>query len=159
KERLLSLGPWPDVSLTMARSKAETLRKQIELGEDPAARRKREVAARIESREKTVGVVGMEVLALDDRKAPRTRRKHERLFELLRSFHARPIRALRTPEIVTVLRKIQEHHDRRETAHRAAGFINRICRYAKQSGYIEANPADDLRGALKPIKVQSHAAA
>src|SRR5262249_15532528 len=55
KERLLSLGPWPDVSLTMARSKAETLRKQIELGEDPAARRKREVAARIESREKTVG--------------------------------------------------------------------------------------------------------
>lgn len=158
RERLMSLGVWPAVSLAQARSKAETLRKQLEAGVDPAEQRKVDTATRVETREQTFGRVGTEMLAQDDIKASRTKRKHEWLFGLLRSLHARPITELKTPDLVKVLRAIQDSGDRRETAHRASMLIGRIFRYAVQSGYIENNPATSLRGALKPIKVESHAA-
>ncbi len=55
------------------------------------------------------------------------------LFRLLRPLHARPIGLLATPEIVKVLRVIQDTGDRREIAHRCARPVTRISRFAVQS--------------------------
>src|ERR1700722_3473194 len=44
KEKLLSLGTYPDVSLTAARDKAKTIRQQHAAGIDPSSARKANVA-------------------------------------------------------------------------------------------------------------------
>jgi hypothetical protein len=52
EERLLSLGPWPEVSLAEARTQARKIRKQLRTGGDPAAlRRKRRASHRRVARE------------------------------------------------------------------------------------------------------------
>jgi hypothetical protein len=61
REKLVSVGPWPEVSLTEARHRAKALRKQIDSGADPSEERKRVAAADIEGRAKTFGVVGTEL--------------------------------------------------------------------------------------------------
>jgi integrase len=158
KEKSLSLGPWPEVSLAQARTKAKAVRAQIKAGVDPSAHRKAHNAVQIEARARTFGSVGADLLQHDDTRAPRTRAKHAWLFSLLRSLHGRPIGELKTVDLVRVLKAIESDKDRRETAHRAAMFAARVFRHAIQNGYIETNPAGQLRGALKPIKVESHAA-
>lgn len=158
RERLMSLGPWPATSLTEARSRAQELRKQLETGIDPAERRKTRTAAQIEAKTHTFGTVGAALLEHDDARAPRTRKKHAWLFSLLRSLHARPIGELKTVDLVRVLKAIESDKDRRETAHRAAMFAGRVFRHAIQNGYLETNPAAHLRGALKPVRTEHHAA-
>jgi integrase len=53
------------------------------------------------------------------------------------------------------LKAIEASGDRRESAHRAASLVSRVCRYAVQTGRLATNPAADLRGALKPVKRES----
>jgi integrase len=158
RDRLMSLGPYPAVSLAAARKAADELRTQLKNGIDPAERRKVRKAASIEEREHTFGSVGAEMLESKDSTARRTAVRDRWLYKLLRGLHSRPIAQLTTPEIVKVLRTIQDTGDRRETAHRCARLMTRVCRFAVQSGYATVNPAADLRGALKPVKTESHAA-
>jgi integrase len=158
REQLLSLGTFPAVSLAEARKARDELRTQLKNGVDPGERRKVRKAAHIESRTHTFGTVGAEMLEADDSTAVRTKVRDRWLFKLLRSLHSRPIADLKTPEIVRTLRTIQDTGDRRETAHRCARLVTRICRFAVQSGYAVTNPASELRGALKPVKTESHAA-
>jgi integrase len=158
KEKSLSLGTYPEVGLAEARDKAKAIRAQLKAGVDPSERRKAESAARIEARANTFGAVGVALLQQDDTKAPRTRSKHAWLFSLLRSLHGRPIGELRTVDLVRVLKAIEGDKDRRETAHRCAMFAARVFRYAIQNGWIDTSPAAHLKGALKPVKTESHAA-
>jgi integrase len=158
RERLMSLGPYPSVNLAAARKAAGELRTQLKNGIDPAERRKVRKAAHIEAREHTFGTTGAEMLESKDSSAPRTVGRDRWLFKLLRALHSRPIAQLTTPEVVKLLRTIQDTGDRRETAHRCARLVTRVCRFAVQSGYAITNPAADLRGALKPVKTESHAA-
>ena len=45
REKLLSLGTYPDTSLKLARSKLDDLRKQLAAGQDPSAVRKERKSA------------------------------------------------------------------------------------------------------------------
>jgi integrase len=160
REKMLSVGPWPAVSLTEARKRVDEMHKQLALGVDPGERRKASKAASIESRNHTFKSVGDEVLARDAVKALKTRTKRAWLLQLLRDLHSRPINELRPPDFVRALEKIQDIDSRHETAHRAASLAMQICRYASNRGYIEVNPLPrgQLKDVLKPIEVENRAA-
>ena len=78
------------------------------------------------------------------------------MFGLLAPLHRKLVTGITAPEVVKVLRGL-EAAGKREAAHRCGQFAGRVFRYAIQSGYCTVNPAGDLRGALKPVKIQSHA--
>jgi integrase len=104
--------------------------------------------------------VAQEWLQAQDNAAPRTVIKRTWLLEQLTAVHERPIGELTTPDFVRALKAIEGNGDRRETAHRCGMLAGQITRYAVNHGYAPVNvlPAGQLRGTLKPIKVESHAA-
>jgi integrase len=152
KEQLLSLGAWPAVGLFQARQAAAEARDLLRQGVNPSTVRKEQNAARRDAVEQTFGKVALEFLALKDSLALRTRAKHQWTYRLLQKLHSTPIGKLKTPQIVQTLKAIEASGDRRESAHRAASLVARVCRYAVQTGRLSTNPASDLREALKPVK-------
>jgi integrase len=156
KEQSLSLGRWPAVGLLQARQAAQEARDLLRQGVNPSTARKEQIAAQKDAAEHTFGKVALEYLERKgDSHALRTRTKNMWTYRLLHRLHSTPIGKLRTPQIVQTLKAIETSGDRRESAHRAAGLVARVCRYSIQSGYLAVNPAADLRGALLPIKRES----
>jgi integrase len=155
KEQLLSLGALPAVGLFQARQAATEARELLRQGINPSTVRKEQNAARRDAAEQTFGKVALEYLGRDDSLALRTRSKNQWTYRLLHKLHSTAISKLKTPQIVQTLKAIETSGDRRESAHRAASLVSRVCRYAIQSGYLTTNPAADLRGALKPVKRES----
>jgi integrase len=155
KEQLLSLGALPAVGLFQARQAATEARELLRQGINPSTARKEQNAARRDAAEQTFGKVALEYLGQNDSLALRTRSKNQWTYRLLHKLHSTPIAKLKTPQLVQTLKAIETSGDRRESAHRAASLVARVCRYAVQSGYLTANPASDLRGALKPVKRES----
>jgi integrase len=155
KEQLLSLGALPAVGLFQARQAATEARELLRQGINPSTVRKEQNAARRDAAEQTFGKVALEYLGLNDSLALRTRSKNQWTYRLLHKLHSTPISKLKTPQIVQTLKAIEVSGDRRESAHRAASLVSRVCRYAVQTGRLTTNPASDLRGALKPVKRES----
>src|ERR1700712_5408891 len=63
KEKLLSIGPYPDVSLAEARLKRDEARAQLRQGIDPAAQKKVERTAAKTADENTFGGIVIDYLA------------------------------------------------------------------------------------------------
>ena len=68
----------------------------------------------------------------------------------------RPIAEVKAPELLTVLRRIEER-GAVETAHRASQNCGQVFRYAVATGRAERDPTGDLRGAIPPAKQTHHA--
>jgi len=149
KEKLLSLGVYPDVSLKAARKRRDDLRGQLADGVDPSVKRKAEKAATAESFE----AVGREWFAKFSRNCAAThsekinRRLVNDIFPWLGS---RPVGEITAPELLACLRRI-ESRGALDTAHRAHQNCGQIFRYAIATGRAERDPAADLRGALPPV--------
>lgn len=158
KESMLSLGPYPDVGLALARDRAAAARELLKAGKNPAVQKRAERDAATVAAANTFGRAGGEYLRLKlDEKSERTRKKHEWLFHHLRKFHGRPLDAITRPEIVQLCR-VLEQQGKRETAHRVMQFANAVFEYARASGYTDKNPAaGDSGKVLKPKIVESHA--
>lgn len=160
KEKLLSLGVYPEISLADARERRDEARKQIAAGIDPSVARKAHKAARAESAANSFEVVGREWLA---KYAPawveshsnRIRRRLER--DLFPHLGARPIAEITPPELLRVLRRV-EGRGALETAHRALQNCGQVWRYAIATGRADRDITADLRGALPPVKERHHAA-
>ena len=157
KDSMVSLGAWPDVKLDDARALAADVRKHLKAGTNPAkARRDAREKAHLES-VRTFGDVALLFLAKDDSLAPRTARKHQWIFSLLKPLHARPIALINAPQLLAVLESISAS-GRREAAKRCGQFAGRVFRHAINRGWYErVNPAANLRGELPPVIVESHA--
>jgi integrase len=154
KERRMSLGVYPDVSLVDARKKREDLRRKVAAGIDPAEERKAEATALIESTENTFEAVACEWFEMFSKTwVPDHAEKIIRRFELyvFPWIGSRPIKAITAPELLTVLRRI-ESRGTHETAHRALQICGRAFRFAVATGRAERDPSRDLMGALAPIK-------
>lgn len=157
KEGSLPLGSYPLVPIVEARAKAAAAKRELARGLDPAVpRRDARTKAYIASTN-SFAKVSLEFLALDDTKAVRTADKHAWLHGLLSPLHTRLVSDIKAPDVIKVLRAI-EATGKREAARRCSQYASRVFRYAIQEGYLsdKPNPAADLRGALKPVKVESH---
>jgi integrase len=159
KDKRISLGVYPDVSLEDARKRRDEARQTLAQGIDPSAVRK---AAKALENAKTET---FEVIANEWHKkfSPAWTPKHsQKILTSLRIdvfpwLGTRPIKEIAAPELLTVIRRV-ESRGVLETAHRVLGYCGSVFRYAVATGRAERDPAGDLRGALPPVKVTHHPA-
>ena len=160
KEKRLSLGTFPEVSLKAARDKRDDARRLLGSGVDPSEHRKAQKASQSGRQGNSLEVIAREWHAQQSPSWEATysagilARFENDLFPYL---GRRPIDAITAPEILEVLRRIEERGCN-ETAHRAKGNLGQVFRYAIASGRCTRDPAADLRGALIPVQGDHHAA-
>ncbi|MBF0188877.1 MAG: tyrosine-type recombinase/integrase [Magnetococcales bacterium] len=155
KEKLLSLGVYPDVSLKQARERREEARKLLAEGINPSEHRKATKAAKSAAEEGSFQSVALEWFA--KQQTTWTPGYASRILSRLKRdvfpwMGDRPIDEVTPPELLKVLRRI-ESRGAVETAHRIKSLCGQVFRYAIATGHAERNPATDLRGALTPVKV------
>lgn len=159
KEKRISLGVFPDVTLKEARDKRDAARKQLANGIDPGEHRKAAKASKADD-----GTNGFEVVAREwfGKFAPNWADSHsEKIIRRLERdifpwLGKRPIAEISAPELLTTMRRVEER-GAVETAHRAMQNCSQVFRYAIATGRAIRDPAADLRGALPPSKSKHHA--
>ncbi|MAY00382.1 MAG: integrase [Oceanospirillaceae bacterium] len=160
KEKLLAIGTYPSVTLKQARKAQEEAKDLLKAGIDPSLYRKQQKARRELEADNSFSAIAREWHARQSNTwAPITARRNLDLIEkdLLPQLGKRPISELQTFELVGCLNRIIDR-GAIETAHKARQIVNQVCRYAKQTGRLEHNPASDLAGAIPPKKVTHMAA-
>ena len=160
KEKLLSLGTYPDTGLKDARERRDAARKLLAAGVDPGDARKAEKAAGGERAANSFAIIAEEWLARQaPRMAPATLEKARwTLDDLVNPWiGGRPIAEIDAPEMLKLLRRIEER-GAHETAHRTKQRCGQIFRYAIATGRAKNDPTSALRGALAPVVSTSRAA-
>lgn len=154
KEKLLSLGPYPAVSLAEARELRDAAKARLRMGRDPAVEKKLRKLGAAADAEAT-----FETMA---------REWHGRMTERWTPVHAQdvmitlerdvfpfigqaPIGDLKPPQILALLRKI-EGRGAPETAKRVRQRISSIYSYAIATGRTEMDPAAVVIKAMAPVK-------
>ncbi|MCD6272919.1 MAG: integrase arm-type DNA-binding domain-containing protein [Deltaproteobacteria bacterium] len=151
KEKLLSFGSYPEISLSDARTRREDARKQVAHGINPSAVRKAQRQAETEESE-TFEVVARE---WHTKYTPTWSPGHAKTLmsrlkrDVFPWIGKRPILEIKAPELLAVLRRV-ESRGALETAHRIKTIAGQVFRYAVATGRAERDPAADLRGALPP---------
>ena len=154
KEKLLSLGVYPDVGLKDARERRDEARKLLADGIDPGENRKAQKSAKVERAANSFEVVAREWYAKyspnwAEHHGDRIIRRFER--DIFPWIGGRPIADVAPRELLEVVRRI-ENRGALETAHRALGNCGQVFRYAVATGRAERDPSADLRGAIPPAK-------
>ena len=153
KEKLISLGTYPEVSLAQARIRRDEARKQVASGIDPSLARKVLKDAKHQN-ENTFEVIARE---WHSKFAPIWTPGHAVTIKSRLELNVfpwlgeRPIIEIKAPELLAVLRRI-EFRGALETTHRVRAICGQVFRYAIATGRAERDPAADLRGALPPVK-------
>ena len=158
KEKRISLGVYPEVSLQEARKRRETTRSLIANGIDPSEHRQNQ---KLEDERQTAN--GFEQIAREwyeqqkpswtaDHAITVIRRLEVNVFPWL---GAKTITDISAPELLTCLRRV-ESRGAIETAHRVLSICSQVWRYAIATGNAERNIAADLRGALRPVKTRHY---
>jgi integrase len=151
KEKLLSLGTYPDVSLKEARDARDDARKLVAKGIDPSAVRREERRAKQEAGTNTFSTVAREWLNNVELKwAAIYHNDTTKRFEtyVFPDVGRTPIKDVTAPELLAMLRKI-EARGTVETAHKVARACGQVFRYGIAAGLCERNPAAEIRGALR----------
>lgn len=157
KEKLLSVGIYPDVSLKEARNRRDDLRKQVAGGIDPSDLRKAQKLA-------NAGMESFEFVAREwhikhqinwsEGHAARILTRLEN--DVFPWLGRKNISEIKPPELLQVLRRV-ENRGALETAHRIHQVCSQIFRYAVATGRAERDSAADLKGAIPPAKSKHHA--
>lgn len=160
KEKLLSLGVYPETDLKTAREKRDEARKLLSNGVDPSAARKAHKAATRAATTNGFEVVAREWFAkfsqswVESHSEKIIRRLEREVFPFLGH---RPVSEINAVELLSVIRRIEERGTI-ETAHRTLQSCGQVFRYAIATGRADRDPTADLRGALTPVKGRNFAA-
>jgi integrase len=154
KEKSLSIGAYPAVTIKMAREGRETAKAMLAAGVDPSQAKQ---VSRLREREATLHsfqAIAREYLGKLTREG-RAKRTMAKLHWLLGfAFDAigpRPIREISAADVLEVLRKVEArgHH---ETAKRLRSSIGAVFRYAIATARADNDPTFALKGALtRPV--------
>jgi integrase len=156
REKLLSLGPYPEITLKVARDRRLEARRLVEMGTDPSVQRQAERAAQSDT---------FELLAREWLEVQRGSLSEKTFLNKQERFEAfvfpyigkRPIAHLKAVDILPLLKKV-EARGRNETAHRVRSECGNVFRYAVVTGRAERDPTVDLRGALASVVRRNRAA-
>jgi integrase len=160
KEKLLALGVYPDVSLADARGRHQKAREILAKDIDPGEVQKVEKLTRHLAAADTFEALAREWHSI---RMPTLSEGHQRRTltamenNLFPSLGTRPIGSITAPELLAVLRLI-ENRGAVETAHRTKQIAGQIFRYGVATGRAERDPSADLKGALMSPK-KKHLAA
>lgn len=157
KEKLVSLGTYPDISLKEARERRDKARQDLAQGIDPSSKRKAEKSSKAELAANSFEAVAREwhltihTAKVSEGHAARTLVRLEQ--DVFPWIGPDPIASIRAPKLLETLRRI-EARGAIETAHRALQACGQVFRYAVATGRAERNPAADIQGALQPVIVK-----
>jgi integrase len=153
REKLLSLGPYPGVTLAEARAAREAARGHLRAGRDPGQQKALARAAAVASAATTFEAVAREWHAVQ---LPRWTARHagdvigsleDAVFPTLGGL---PIAEIPAPAVLAVLRAI-EARPAIETARRVRQRMSAVFGFAIASGRAAADPAAMVAGALAPL--------
>ena len=160
KQRTLSFGAWPDVSLADARERRDEARKLIAAGLDPSHEAKLAEARAMLSEENSFKLVAEEWVAKQEREGMSEVTLSKIRWLLGKAYPrigSRPVAKITPQEALAVLRSI-EATGRYESARRMRSVLGRVFRYAIATTRAEMDPSRDLRGALTVPKAKHLAA-
>ena len=160
KEKRISLGVYPQVTLKEARDRRYQARKLLENHIDPSEQRK-EVIEQVRIRAaNTFETIAREWFSVQEPGWAKShscrviRRLEKNIFPWI---GRKPIDSITALQLLEVIRRI-EGRGVIETAHRALSTCGQVFRYAIATGRAERDIATDLRGALRPFQ-RNHFAA
>ncbi|NTV13944.1 MAG: integrase arm-type DNA-binding domain-containing protein [Desulfobulbaceae bacterium] len=159
REKLLSVGAYPQIPLSDARQSRERARALIAKGIDPGESKKAQLAATLREQE-TFEAVALEWHAkFMSQWEPVTAKKIMEMFErnVFEEIGKLPLAEVTAPLLLIVLRRI-EARGAIYSAHRVRGLCSQVFKYAKSTGRCDNNPAADLQGALTPAKTKNRPA-
>jgi integrase len=147
KEKVMSLGVYPDVSLAQARDGLDRARKLLAAGDDPMAKRKADKVASLTAAENSFEVVARKWWA-----HWKPARSVQHAGQVMRRFEAnvfphigkRPVAQIQAPELVAMLKAI-EARGVNDVAKRAHQTSSQVFRYAIAHGQATRNPATDIK--------------
>lgn len=160
KEKLLSLGTYPAVSLADARTKRDDAKKLFAQGTDPSVQKKLDqIDANIKARMTFKKVADEYYESLVDRElAPATlRKKRWHINDLAKPLHDRPVDQITVAELLHLLKAI-ERTGRRETTKKLRSTISAVFRLAMVTMRAPADPSAALKDALLQPKAKGRAA-
>jgi integrase len=160
KEKSLSLGVYPKVSLSDARKKRDEVRKQLQDELDPSAERKATNLRKKLAAENSFEAVarewyGKQAHTWVPHHATDVKRRLEN--NIFPTVGKRPLDQIEAPELLQTIRKI-EARGAYDLAHRVLQVCGQVFRYGIATGRCTRNLSTDLRGALTPHKKQHQAA-
>jgi integrase len=157
KEKLLSFGKYPDITLAVAREKRWQAKARLAEGIDPGETRAQEGKATAEAQKKAKAPQTFEPIArawhtnrvegLNPAHAKRVINRMER--DVFPALGERPIAEITAPEILDVIRVV-EARGALDISRRLKQGIGQVFRFAIASGWTEQDPTVHLAGALKP---------
>ncbi len=159
KEKQISLGVYPEVSLKDARDRREEARSLLSDKIDPSEDRKAQKAADAMGAENSFEVIAREWLKVTSSKwVPSYLHKLIQRFEtyIFPRMGHKPITEITAAEILVALRQI-ESTGAVDTAHRTLQNCGQVFRYAVATSRAENDPTGALKGALSPVTHKHHA--
>lgn len=160
KEKRLSFGAYPVVSLRDARDRRDAAKRLLSEGRDPSAEKRAEKVRLAVAAATTFEAVAREWherMRLGGWSDGHAKKVLQRLKnDVFPWVGSRPVSEISASELLAVLRRIERRS--LETAHKAKDSSGQIFRYAIATGRAERNPVPDLRGALPPVRNQHFAA-
>ena len=157
KERRISLGAYPEISLKAARDKHLQIRSTLREGQNPVCPGVAPLPQGATFRQ--VADDWAARFLVPPQKAPATIKK-ARLFldkHVLPALGDALIKDIDPPTILTKLLRPIESRGQLETAHRTKSLCSRIFRFAIATGQADRDPTQDLRGAVPPPVVKHRA--
>lgn len=158
KEKLLSIGVYPEVTLKEACDKRDAARAQLRDGKDPSEEKQLgKLKARL-SADGRFGALALEWLETRGDLADSTRSKAKWMLETYAFpwLGKRAIEDISTAEVLSVLRRL-EAQDKIESTQRLRQICGQVFRYAVATGRLDRDPTAALRGALKTTKNRHYA--
>ena len=160
KQKTLSLGPYPEITLARARERTQEARRSIAEGQDPGETRRLERITGALAKAETFEAVATELMKKRIREgiAEATRNKTEWLLSFAKpDLGKRPIAEISSAEVLAVLRKV-EARGKLESARRLRAVIGQVFRYAIATARAANDPTIALQGALTTPNVKHRAA-
>jgi integrase len=151
RQRRMSLGVYPEVSLKLAREKHADSRKLIAQGIDPSSKRKADREARADTYEAITREWFAKNMAdkVDSYSSKVIARQERYVFPWIGS---RPIANITRQDITECMDRLDKAQ-KAETARRALQVCSAVFRYAMNTGRATHNPASDRKGTLTtPVK-------
>ena len=160
KEKRISLGTYPEVTLREARERRDDARKLVANDIDPSEWRKSKKNLSLIQSESSFESIAREWFNRQSSSwvpshANRIIRRLER--DIFPWIGTKPVADITAPEVLSPLRRI-EQRGAIETSHRALQNCSQIFRYAVATGLIQRDPTSDLKGALSPSTSKHFAA-
>ena len=159
-EKKLSIGAWPEVSLSQARQIRDEAKLAITGGRDPAREKKLAKLEAKTARDQTFEAIGREYIDKreKDGQAPATIKKAKWYLKQFRPFVGQvPLSAISSAELYAALNVIQQS-GRRETAKKMRGFAAAVFGFGIATGRAASNPAVGLGRALLVPEVRNQPA-